>query len=420
MFMEELRVLVLSHLYPNNQDAIRGIFAHQHFKQVRQEGAELLVVSPVPYSPRLLWFRKKWRSYGRVWKKNVFDEIEVHYPRFVRLPGLHFHALAGFSLYYSIKFYIVQLYKVFKFNLIHANTLVPDGFAGVLLGKKFRVPSICTVLGSDLNTCPFIGQGALTATRWVIGNTDQLVTVSESLKEKANLLGAPGKPVRVIHTGLDPEIFNFREGDSEAAREKLRLPPSGAIILFVGGLCVEKGVYELLEALEGLVEQFPDLLLAMVGSGDEEPKIKNIISQKGLLKNIILAGFRPNSEVAQWMKACDILVLPSYHEGIPNVVVEAMACARPVVATRIDGIPEVVSHNKTGFLVERQNAGELKEALEKLLFNQPLRKAMGFKGQAFIREHFSWKKSALDNIELYHEVLASHHKRSIRQGIGEQ
>ncbi len=410
--MKKLRILVISHLYPNNQGAVSGIFVHQHIKHMRQEGVELAVVSPVPYSPRLLWFRKKWRSYGEVWKRNILDEIEVHYPRFLRLPGPHFYAGAGIPLYYCTRSFMAALYKKFKFNIIHANTLIPDGFAGVLLGKKFDVPVICTAMGSDLNTYPFIGVGAPAATRWVIGNTDQLVTVSASLKKKAVNLGNPRRPVRVIRTGIDSEIFNFNEGDSQVAREKLRLPLRGIIILFAGGLCVEKGVYELLEAMENLVKGFPGLLLVMVGSGDDESNIKRIISQKSLSNNVVLAGLRPHSEVADWMKACDVLVLPSYHEGIPNVVVEAMACAKPVVATCIDGIPEVVSHNKTGFLVERQNVRELKDALEKMILNRPLREEMGFRGREFIRENFSWKKSARANIELYHEVLAYYKNRS--------
>jgi glycosyltransferase involved in cell wall biosynthesis len=154
----------------------------------------------------------------------------------------------------------------------------------------------------------------------------------------------------------------FRPGDRRVARRALDLPEQGGIITFVGSLDKRKGLYELLSAFEQM-DGAPTLVL--VGDGPARRAAEQAAAR--LEGRIVVAGARPLAEVARYLTAADVLTLPSYAEGTPNVVLEALASARPIVATPVGGIPDVVDHGRTGLLVPVRDVPALAAALAEAL-----------------------------------------------------
>ncbi len=217
-------------------------------------------------------------------------------------------------------------------------------------------------IGSDLNR---IG-GSLSArhTRTVLRKADAIVTVCEDLRKTAVALGAPAAKTRAILNGCDIEAF--RPGDRSQARERLGIDPTGEAVVYVGRMDLKKGLHELVEALAALHANRPRLHCYLVGHGPDQSAIEEAIRNRGAGGFVHLVTGCAFEEVAAWMTAADVVTLPSYMEGCPNVILEALACGRPVVATNVGGIPEIVSEG-CGNLVPPREPGLLAEALASVL-----------------------------------------------------
>ena len=133
--------------------------------------------------------------------------------------------------------------------------------------------------------------------------------------------------------------------------------------------------------------------------------LKKIIDSHELSNKVHLVGRKIPSEIPWWLSAADIFALPTYHEGSPNVVREAMACGLPVVATRVGGVPEVVEDGESGILVDKKDVTSLVEAIRALINSPDMRKKMGKRGREIIEDNFTWNKNAKDLREIYEKVL---------------
>src|SRR5262249_54389486 len=147
--------------------------------------------------------------------------------------------------------------------------------------------------------------------------------------------------IRVIGNGAD--INRFYPTDREEARKRLRLPISGRLVVSVGSLTEHKGHSGLIAAFGKLLRRWPDLRLAIVGQGPLRSRLERQIAEEHLEDRVLLPGACLNEELSSWYNAADISCLPSSREGWPNVLLESLACGTPVVATRIGGVPEVIT-----------------------------------------------------------------------------
>src|SRR5262249_36781248 len=168
--------------------------------------------------------------------------------------------------------------------------------------------------------------------------------------------------VVVQHNGVDGTEFQIR--DKAEARARLKLHPDRPMILYVGNVKTEKGVGELVEAMARLTRRLgrKDVELCVVGSGEILDKLKARTLELGLGPNIRFAGRQLHTEIPHWMSACDVFCLPSYAEGCPNVILEALASGRPVVASRVGGIPELLT-DKNGGMTPAGDAEALADGL---------------------------------------------------------
>jgi teichuronic acid biosynthesis glycosyltransferase TuaC len=237
--------------------------------------------------------------------------------------------------------------------------LYPEGFATVAVARKFGIPSVVGAIGSDLNRIADPASRLLT--RLAMKRATFVVTKSEHLRQRAIQMGISASKVRTIHNGCDPNVF--RMGNRSAARAQLAIDDKAELVLFVGRLDDKKGIFELLEAFASLASHRPNLRLAYVGDGPGGELLRNKVKQFSLEQRIVFPGPCSSQEVAEWLAAANVLALPSYSEGYPNVVIEALSCGRPVIATNVGGIPELVSAS-SGILVGPRDCRALAAAID--------------------------------------------------------
>jgi glycosyltransferase involved in cell wall biosynthesis len=189
-----------------------------------------------------------------------------------------------------------------------------------------------------------------------------VVAVSRALADEVVRLGVPPARVAVVQNGVDAALFSPR--DRVAARQGLGLATDGKLLVYVGRLEREKGVVDLLDAFARLAPGRPDLRLALLGDGTA--RVECAARARAIGAQVLLPGPRPLAEVPAWMAAADLVTLPSWNEGTPNVLLEALACGRPAVATRVGGIPDVISAPLLGELVPARDPAALAGALARV------------------------------------------------------
>lgn len=215
--------------------------------------------------------------------------------------------------------------------------------------------------------------------------------------KRALLKNAPwleAQRIEVIHNGIDLDAFV--QSARRSFRVEWNIPPHAPVLGFVGQLDERKGLGVLLSAFELILSRIPEARLVLAGEGPLREMIESEVREKGWERNVVLAGFV--DDVAAMMQALDVLVLPSYWEGFGIVIIEAMACARPVITTNISSMPEIVDDGRTGYLIAPGEAHALAEYAVALLHDQSLRERMGEAARKRVVEHFSHDKM-IDRLE---------------------
>jgi len=402
--MSAIRVLVLSHMYPARKNPVPGIFVHRQVQALLDVGCEIRVVSPITFTPPLFWNKPEQKDRRQTPQSEVIDGISVFYPRYLRLPRKWFHGISCYTLYQGALGLIGSLVREFKPHVLHAYTATPDGYAGLLLQKRYHLPVVCSLLGSDIGVYPNIRPFTRHLTERVLSESDQLVAVSEALKSAAEAMAQPKTDIKVVYMGCDSQAFAFNEKSCKRLKNCLQLPIDSKVLLFLGSIQRAKGVFELLEAFGQLVNAHQNVHLVFVGTGIDSLALAERAFQLGLKNRIHLVGSPPHGDIPGWLSAADVFVLPSHAEGLPVAVLEAMASAKPVIATRVGGIPEAVEEGESGLLVEKGLVAPLAEAIDFLLSNDTIRQKMGNRGREIVKERFTWEKSAKRLHEIYEKI----------------
>lgn len=349
-----LRIAVVSRYFPSSGEPWQGRSAYQTLRELNSQ-ANVHVFYPNAAYPSIL--RPRTRLYKALDPNYSPAGVSVSYHDYPALPLLSrpFNgAMAARAL--------LQQVRDFRPDLIFSIFLYPDSYAALKIAKKLNVPLVAMGIGSDIHS---IGD-RLSAmhTRTVLEQADFLVTVSEDLRQKALSMGAKPETSRSVVNGCDLSIFHVR--DRAEARRQLKLDPDAEIALYIGRMDLRKGLRELVEASSKLHATHPRLQVYMVGEGPDRPRITQAIESAGATGYIHTLPPCAPDDVAAWMAAANLVTLPSYMEGCPNVVLEALACGRPVVATRVGGIPEIMS-DACGRLIPPRDANALAEGLEAVL-----------------------------------------------------
>lgn len=336
-----MRVLVVTRIFPNAKEPLSSPFNRQQFKALSQL-ATVEVLATIPWFPGVGRFAGKSPAAKLVDvpATDRIDGINVAHPRFLYVPRFG-HAL-GVPLYAASL--LPHLWRRRRdFDVILGAWAYPDAAAIVALGRALGLPTVVKCHGSDINV---VGERA--SLRWQLGQllpgANRVVVVSRALGDKVVALGVDRARVRVVYNGIDAQLFRPR--DRAEARRRLGLPPDKKIVLYVGRLEKEKGVVDLLDAWHGPFKLRSDMELILVGDGTARAEAERRAAAPG--GGIRLVGARPLAEIPDWLAACDVLTLPSWNEGTPNVVLEALASGRRVVASRVGGIPDLLDPDGTG------------------------------------------------------------------------
>jgi glycosyltransferase involved in cell wall biosynthesis len=308
---------------------------------------------------------------------------------------------------------ISQIIREKNIDAIHVpNDHSTNVAVAVLIAKVLRRPFVYTLQGittkiGNLLVDSIVGLYDLTVERWIAGMAQKVILLSESLIAPAvNGLKIDPQKIVVIPSGVDSQLFDpdLPEVREKASRLKDQFDLDNEIVIgYVGRLYKAKGLAYLFSALKEIQDKHSNIAILIVGDGAQRSELEKMARE--LRVRTIFAGWQRN--VAPFYYLMDIFVLPSLFEGLPNVVLEAMAMKNAVIATNVGGIPDVLSHGKNGFLVPVRNIPELALALEKLIADENLRARMGTINRQKIEEHFSWKKTA-DKVEkVYSECIGS-------------
>jgi len=351
--MERLRIAVVTPELPSREYPHRGRSVYQTLSHLCNY-AELQAFCPLPRYPTRLRPRFDYRKTDLSYSLPGFPARYFEYPA---IPVVT-RPVNGFMCARYLEPHI----RPFKPDVILNFWLYPAGFAALVVGNKLRVPVVVGSIGSDLNAIP--DRISRWFTRKTLQGASRVIAKSEELRLRALALGARPATTHVVANGCDENLFAV--GDRHSARRNLNIPQTAELIIFVGRMQRGKGVSELLEAVADVLAKRPNLRLVFIGDGPELKPMQENVRTHSLAQCVTFLGPRPPAEVVQWLAAANLLALPSHAEGCPNAVIEALNCGRPVVATRVGALPQLVD-SSCGLLVAVGDVAALGDALNTAL-----------------------------------------------------
>jgi glycosyltransferase involved in cell wall biosynthesis len=357
-----MRVLVITQLWPNSVEPRSAPFNLQQMKCLART-CDVSVLAALAWVPGAAHLPARLRpprarALAGLPARESIDGVDTHYMRQLYVPRV--------GVPVAVPLYLASLAPhralLARADVILGTWAYPDGCAAILAARALGKPCAVKVHGSDLNQLAKRPSARAVLTR-VLPRADAMVSVSQPLSAELEALGVARSKIHLVPNGVDTAVFAPR--DRREARRALGLSETAPVVVFVGRLEEPKGVGELLDAIPRVRARVPGVVFALVGSGSLAERAKAL--GESLPGAIALPGARPLKEVAQWVAACDVFTLPSWMEGTPNVVLEALASGRPVVATRVGGIPDVVPEPDAGELVPARDPAALADALVRAL-----------------------------------------------------
>ena len=381
------RICLVTHYFPPHKGGIEQV-SYEQSKRLTKSGYQIDVLTS--------------KFKGR--NTNPLEGINIyHYPslniakRFgVPYPIISFNAYKTFT----------QLIK--NCDLVHAHGHVyMSSYMAGMVAKKLKKPFIVTQHNTFIDYQSFLNiieqLNDLIIGKAVLKRANKVITVSKETKKYVLRLGADKTKTSVIYNGVDTDFFH--PVNKEESRKKLGLPKNRKIILSVRRLVYKNGLDTLLESVPLVAQNHPDVLFVVAGKGPSRKLIEDRIKELGIDSNVKLTGFVPDNLLPVYYDAADYFVLPSASgEGLPLVLLEAMACGLPVIATAVGGTPEILKHMKNGVLVPPRNPEAMAEALSKLLL-EGLGSALGAEARRIVEDRFTWEENVRQLQEIYSEFV---------------
>ena len=317
-------------------------------------------------------------------------------------------------LLYMASSFLLLLKLLFedRLDLIHAHGWDP-ALVGGLFARIFRVPLVLTVHGIPRPRGAVSSMTFRVLERVILGlcsfKYSRMVALTNSDKSMLMAFGVSGEAIDVIPNGVD--IREFEGIHPGNFRGEYGVPAEVFLVLFIGRLHEQKGVEVLLRAAERLKRN--DVHFVVVGSGHREEEYRGLADELEAV-NVLFAGEIGRGKLLNAFASSDVFVLPSLFEGMPYVVLEAMAAGKPVIASRLPGLTEVIREGINGVLFEKGNDEDLAEAILRLKHDREAARKMGEAARRIARDQFNWQKMSIRTIETYWKVLRA---KRIRKGL---
>jgi len=381
------RICLVTHYFPPHKGGIEQV-SYEQSKRLTQSGYQIDVLTS--------------KFEGR--NTNPIKGIKIyHYPslnvakRFgVPYPIISFKAYKTFT----------QLIQ--KCDLVHAHGHVyMSSYIAGKVAKKYKKPFIVTQHNTFIDYQSLLNiieqLNDFIIGKSVLKHANKVITVSKETMKYVLKLGADKTKTSVIYNGVDTDYF--RPVNKRESREKLGLPKNRKIILSIRRLVYKNGLDTLIESVPLLTRDHPDLLFLVAGKGPSRKLIEDRIKELGIDSNVKLTGFVPDELLPLYYDAADYFILPSASgEGLPLVLLEAMACGLPVIATTVGGTPEIIKHMKNGVLVPPRNPEAMAEALSKLL-SEGLGPALGEEARRIVENRLTWEENLRQLQDIYKKFI---------------
>lgn len=379
-----MRILYITGMYPTPATPQKGIFCHEQVKALKNLDIEVDVVSPIVVYDREVKCCK--------WE---YEGVNIKFPRFFKIPGANFFYKTGDWLYQSLEHNIdMEMYDIY-----HADAAIPTGYAMMRASYKYGKPFVVHGHGLDVFLDNSYGksknvQKIVSASKAVYRNADAVCGVSEKVIDNIRKEMNEDINAYVVYNGVDVDKF-FPLGIER--RDFIT-------ILSVGNLIPLKGHEYTIRAVKMLQEKGYKVCLQLLGRGEQEENLRNLVNRLGLEKDVTFVGYVPYDEVVHYMQQADLFILPSYYEALGCVYLEAMACGLPVIGCRGNGIEEIISHGVNGYLVEGKNVEQIAESVESYLSNTD-RNAIKACARKTVTQGYQWKHSALKLKKIYESLI---------------
>ncbi len=379
--------------YPHLHNVQAGIFYKDFAEALVKKGIDLTVIAPTPFAGSLLAaFSSKWKIYHDAPFYEEQNGVKIYRPRYFTHPG---EVHRGIPHYFMLR--AIRKLKLPAPDVIHGFGGYPAAFAA----KKFagnKIPFVSTFIGSDAHDYPNVNSKSLSRFTYLVQQSQKVVAVSKDLAARIfNLTTVKADVIRMPFNAAHLSSLTKPE-----ARKKLDLSQDAFILLYAGYLYETKGINELCDALEKMKDQKD---IHALFCGGTSPLLKRIED----LPNSTYLGQLPLPEVMEYMKAADVLVLPSYMEGFPGVIKEAGMTGLPVIVTNVGGIPELLN-NENSFLINPKSSDEIYGAVLKVKNNYAEALAKASKLHETMFENFGIEKIVEQQMNLYSEVINAGNK----------
>lgn len=386
-----LRLLTFTSLFPNSVQPTHGLFVLRRLKELESTGGiEPTVVAPVPWVPSGSGRLGRYAEFARVPSREQWEGFDVLHPRHLVLPKVGM-TLAPALMAAGVFRTVAALHRERRFDLIDAHYFYPDGVAAAWLARRLGLPLTITARGTDLNLIAEF-RVPRRQIRWAAGVSQLNITVSRALAERLAAIGSDVGKLRVLPNGVD--LAHFRPYPVEESRRLLGFGDE-PLLLAVGQLLESKGHEIAIRALTHLGACH----LVIAGQGPDEARLRGIAQACGVAGRVTFAGRIDPGQLPRYYSAADLLVLPSEREGLPNVLLESLACGTPVIASTVGGCPEVVSEPVAGRLLDSRDPQCLARAVADLLAQRPDRAEV-----RRFAERFGWRDSVAAQLAEYRRI----------------
>lgn len=318
------------------------------------------------------------------------------------------YLLAPF-LFISGIFHLFVLSRKYKFDVIHAHWLLPNGFISAVVNRLLKIPYVITLHGSDIFVSKqnFIFKNMA---KWTLKHAAMVTSVTPAFLPELAALGVPEQKRCMIPNGVTPSVFSTpSQKKITEMRERLSIPDDCLVVFALGRIVLKKGFNVLIQALPYVQEKFQDVKVIIGGDGTDLSRLKALATELGVTDIVQFPGTINRTDVPVFFYLSDLFVLPAVFDpkgnvdGCPIVILEAMACGKPVVSSDISGIPIVVKDGETGLLVGEKNVQALATAIISLLENPEKREQFGRAGKLRIQQELTWTKTIEQFIKIYQQ-----------------
>jgi glycosyltransferase involved in cell wall biosynthesis len=375
-----MHVLTLTPFFPSADDDGAGCFVAEPLPWIQQFGISTTVIAAQPF------YRDT----------RARSSAHVHWATFFSIPSNAGLPSAGRFFYANIVRRVREIHRSDPVHLIHAHSALPCGHAAALLKHELGIPYVVSVHGldaySDRQAGRFIGRLCARVSRWVYNTAECVICVSKRVEDRVRERTGGNARTEVVYNGVDSEFFSAAENQGET-------------LLSVGNLTPIKNHELLLRAFAAIAANFPDLQCEIIGDGPERRRLERLADRLNISGRVFFLGRQTRTQVAEAIRRCAVFALPSRYEALGCVYLEAMACGKPVIACRGQGIGELIEHGSNGWLVGSDSLDEMVSTLNLLLANSELRERMGRVARATMVNGFTLEHQAGRLAEIYRKCV---------------